>query len=367
MSDGEHVRLAVSVNVGFGEFELKVEFNEPLQGIIGLFGPSGSGKSTLLRIVAGLETEASGTVRCGQDCWQDSKGGVFVRPHRRSVGYVFQHARLFPHLSVEGNLDYADRRGATDRPSASKQDIIGAMNIDALLARDVRSLSGGERQRVAIARTLLTRPSLLLFDEPLASLDVGARNDILPYLESLNARFGIPAIYVSHAVEEMARLADRVILLNEGRIDAIGSASAILGRESLRPASLPFEPVTILAVTVTGHLEALHLTQVEHQGQVLTVPELRAEQGTRLRLAVRASDVVLSRGEPGRLSVRNVLDGTVTNIEGDPESAFVLVSVDVGGALLKARITQHAVLELQLEKGVRVRALIKTAIFDRGL
>lgn len=367
MSEPARTRLSVDVSADFAGFSLDVAFDEPLEGIIGLFGPSGSGKSTLLRIIAGLDPDARGAVKHGEDCWQDSARKVFLPVWQRPVGYVFQRARLFPHLSVEGNLDYAHLRSGRDAGSGSKQDIVDAMSIRPLLSRDVGSLSGGEMQRVAIARTLLTRPQLLLLDEPLASLDVGARNDILPYLESLNATFGIPAIFVSHAVEEVARLADRVILLENGRIDAIGSAAGILSRESLRPAAIPFEPVTILEVTVTGHIPDLHLTRVEHEGQVLTIPELEARKGDTARLAVRAGDVVLAIGDPGKLSVRNVLEGTIDDIADIPDAAFALVAVKVGATSLKARVTRHAVAELGLAPGAPVFALIKTATFDRGL
>lgn len=368
MSDAPAGPLVVDVRIGFTSFVLEVSFDEPLAGILGLIGPSGSGKSTLLRIIAGLEDAATGTVRYEDDCWQDSVKRSFVPACQRPVGYVFQHARLFPHLNVVGNLDYAWSRRSNDGGNIAKADVVEAMGISSLLDRDVGSLSGGERQRVAIARTVLARPRLLLLDEPLASLDVGARNDILPYVETLNAHFGIPAIYVSHTVSEMARLADRVILIDNGRIDAVGSAAGILGRESLRASSLPFEPVSILDVVVTGHIEELHLTRVMHGGQVLTIPELKTTGvGESARLAVRASDVVVASGDPGKLSVRNELEGTISAIAEIPDSAFALVSIDVSGTPLKARITRHAIAELGLAVGAPVYALIKTATFDRGV
>ena len=367
MSEQASVSLSVDVNIEFPGFALGVAFDEPLSGVLGLFGPSGSGKSSLLRIVAGLERQAAGTVGFGDERWQDTADGTFLPAWRRPVGYVFQHARLFPHLDVDGNLDYADRRSTGAGDTLTKQDVVDALNIGALLKRTSDALSGGERQRVAIARTLLTRPQLLLLDEPLASLDVGARNDILPHLESLPSRFGIPVIFVSHSVEEMARLADRVILLDAGRIDAIDSATGILSRESLRPASLPFEPVTLLDVTVRDHIAGLQLTRVTHNGQSLTMPEIDAPAGQRARLAVRAGDVVLASGEPGKLSVRNVLTGTVDGIDDIEGTAFALVSVDIDGTSLKARVTRHAIEELGLRTGAPVHALIKTATFDRGI
>lgn len=368
ISDRSPVMLSVGAKLAYSGFDMDVELNEGLDGIVGLFGPSGSGKSTLLRIIAGLERGAIGTVRFGEDCWQDTRSQTHVPPHQRPVGYVFQQARLFPHLPVDGNLDYAHRRGSRSADRNAKAEVVAALNLDSLLSRDVQALSGGETQRVALARTLLSGPRLLLLDEPLAALDVRARHDILPYLEALPNRFGIPAIFVSHSISEMARLADRVIALDKGRVASVGGAAEILSSDSLRTMSSPFEPVTILNVTVSGHLPDLHLTRVAYGEQQMTVPELpSAAVGDGARLAVRAGDVVLATTEPKDLSVRNVLKGTVREISSIPASAFAMVAVDIDGILLKAQITHQAVGELGIAAGVPVYALIKTAIFDRGI
>ncbi|MDH3441372.1 MAG: molybdenum ABC transporter ATP-binding protein [Gammaproteobacteria bacterium] len=368
MSEQTPTMLSVGAKLSYPGFSLDVELEEKLCGIVGLFGPSGSGKSTLLRIIAGLEKNSTAEVGFGDERWQSTVSDIFVPPHQRPVGYVFQHARLFPHLTVAGNLEYAHRRGSRSGDSEATSEVIAAMNLESLLPRDVDALSGGELQRVSLARTLMSGPRLLLLDEPLGALDVRAKNDILPYLENLPARFGIPAIFVSHSVNEMARLADKVIALDNGRVEAVGSAAEILSGESLRTMSLPFEPVTILDVTVAGHMRELHLTRVMYGDQQLTVPELhRAAEGDTARLSVRAGDVVLATVKPEGLSVRNILRGRVSEVSGLPDTAFALVSVDVDGALLKARVTHQAVSELRLQAGTPVYALIKTAIFDRGV
>ena len=360
--------LSVAAKRSWPGFSLDVELEETLDGIVGLFGPSGSGKSTLLRIIAGLEQPSTAEVGFGDERWQSTVDDIFIPPHQRPVGYVFQRARLFPHLTVAGNLDYAHRRGSRSDDVEAKSEIIAAMNLQSLLTRDVDALSGGEMQRVSLARTLMSGPRLLLLDEPLAALDVRAKNGILPYLENLPKRFGIPAIFVSHAVDEMARLADKVIALDNGRVEAIGSAAKILSGESLRTMTLPFEPVTILEVTVAGHMRELHLTRLMYGDQQLTVPEMsNAAEGDTARLSVRAGDVVLATASPEGLSVRNILRGTVSAVDGIPDTAFALVSVDVDGAVLKARVTHQAVSELGLHADTPVYALIKTAIFDRGV
>jgi molybdate transport system ATP-binding protein len=368
MSDSSGQSLSIRTEVSYPGFRLEVDQQLELCGVTGLFGPSGGGKSTLLRVIAGFERGTKGTVQYSGNQWQDSATGTFVPPHRRPVGFVFQDARLFPHLNVAGNLRYALVRGAPSGIEISFDEVVAALDLEPLLQREVDILSGGERQRVAIGRTLLTQPKLLLLDEPLAALDVGKKSEILPYIEALPKRFGIPAIFVSHAVNEMARLADNVIVLEAGRVTAIGSASRILSREDLQLSSLPFEAVTILEVRVLEHLADLRLTHVEHQGQNITVPAIEGAQvGDTVRLSIRSGDVVLATHEPRGISVRNVLQGTLSEIVPRNDSAFATVSVDIDGTPLKAQLTRHAVAELGLEPGMPVFALIKTASFDRSV
>ncbi len=358
-------QLSLKVKVAYPGFSLDIDRQLSLAGVTGLFGPSGSGKSTLLRIIAGLESCATGEVTYGGEAWQTDRS--FMPAFKRPVGYVFQDARLFQHLTVEGNLQFAQQR----RPHGagiSLDEVVSAMDLQPLLHRHTDALSGGERQRVAIARTLLTNPRLLLLDEPLAALDIGRKREILPYIEALPKRFGIPAIYVSHAVSEMARLADDVVVLEAGRITAIGPAANILNREDLQSSALSFEAVTILEVRVIEHLEEMHLTRVDYCGQRISVPIMKTiDEGELARLSVRAGDVVIATEEPKGLSVRNKLAGQILSIDPEPDSAFAMVSVNIDGAVIKAQLTHHAVRELNLVKDMHVYALIKTASFDRSI
>jgi len=358
--------LRIAAEITYGAFSLAVDERLDIAGVTGLFGPSGSGKSTLLRIVAGIERDATGIVRFGEETWQDDAAGTFVPAWQRPVGCVFQDARLFPHLDVSGNLQYADRRGR-DNPVYGFSDVVSALELEDLLPRSVDALSGGERQRVAIGRTLLTRPRLLLLDEPLAAIDVRRKREILPYLESLPARFGIPAIYVSHSAGEIAQLADRVVAMEGGRISTQGNVEAVLGQALPGREEMSFEAVSVLEVAVVETVPEYHLTRVSHDGQDLTIAELAGKRpGERVRLLVRSGDVVLAIEEPRGISVRNVLEATVASVDEIADTAFAHVVVDIGGTRLVARLTRHAVDELGLGVGQPVYALIKTAAFDRA-
>jgi len=355
--------LSLQAQLTYPGFELDVDLKIELSGVTGLFGPSGGGKTTLLRIIAGLDRNANARVSFAGETWQTSAD--FVPAHQRPAGFVFQDARLFSHLTVRGNLQFALTRSCDD--GIALDEVVSTMKLAKLMERDVENLSGGERQRVAIARTLLTNPRLLLMDEPLASLDAEHKREILPYIEALPERFGIPAIYVSHTVSEMARLADNVIVLEGGRVTAIDSAISILNREALQASSLPFEPVSILNVSVVEHLAGGYLTRIDHYGQKMTVPFIEGRgAGESARLAIRAGDVVLATRKPEGLSVRNVLAGTIVDVQPVAQSAFSTVSVDVDGAVIKAQLTQHAAHELELISGMGVFVLVKTASFLRA-
>ena len=337
-----------------------------LEGVTGLFGPSGSGKTTFLRIIAGLEDRAIGSVSFKSVIWQDSNS--FTAPYLRPVGYVFQDARLFAHLDVEGNLRYAQKRSRSKDQKISFSDAVSALHIGTLLGRTTNSLSGGERQRVAIARSLLSQPGLLLLDEPLSALDVAHKKEILPYLQSLHGSFGVPTIYVSHSVNEMAQLADNVIVLEGGRISAFGSADQVLSRGEFDWSVVPFEPLAILNVDVVENFPGLHLTRVMHGEQAMMVPLLtHVDPGDSIRLSIRAGDVVLATSRPTDLSVRNVMRGEVISIKSIPGTAFCVVTVDVDGSHILSQVTQQAIDELGIETGLAIYALIKTATFDRGI
>jgi len=262
--------LDIDVGRQVPDFDLTVRASIPLHGVTGLFGSSGSGKSTLLRIIAGFEKAARANVRAGDELWADSGAGVFVPPHARPVGYLFQDARLFPHLDVRGNLEFASRRSAGGGPRFNE--VVAALDLDKLLGRDCSRLSGGERQRVALGRTLLCNPRLLLLDEPLAGLDVGRKGDIIPYLESLPERFGLPAIYVSHSIDEIVRLAARVLVLDNGKVAAFGETAAVLDAlQSAVPGGAAVS--SILDAVVVRHLPDLQLSELRCGRQTLFIPE----------------------------------------------------------------------------------------------
>ena len=355
--------IAVDIAARFGDFALSVTQDFATDGITAVFGPSGCGKSTLLRGIAGFEPAATGHVRFEGEVWMDARR--HVPPHRRGVGYVFQDARLFPHLSVRGNLDYAARRARHLPARYGFDDVVGVLDLAPLFARNPSQLSGGERQRVAIGRMLLARPRLLLMDEPLAALDTRRKGEILPYIARLRDTFGLPVLYVTHALEEVTQLCDRVVALSAGRVAAAGGVSEVLERLDLADVQGRFEAGAILRGRITGRDTAMHLSRVDLGGAVLDVPEISRPEGSAVRLRVRARDVSLARGRPEGLSIRNRLAATVLAITEERAGAFAEVLLDVAGQHLRARVTRAAIRELGLAAGAPVTALVKSVAFDR--
>lgn len=353
-------------------FTLDVAEALSFQGITALYGQNGSGKSTLLRALAGLEPAARGDIRFRGEIWQAGGPGTMVPTHRRGIGFVFQDPRLFPHLNVGGNLAYAEKRAVTtegngDR-SITRAAVIDALDLGDLLGRETIGLSGGERQRVALARALLSKPRLMFMDEPLSAIDNRRRHEILDYIARLPALFGIPTLYVTHALDEVVRLADQMLVLSHGRIAASGSIEDILERLDLAPATGRFEAGVLLRARIKAHDEDYQLTALEHEGaarHVLWVPAVDLAPGTDVRLRIRARDVTLATREPQSISTRNVLAGTLVEINSEPQTAYAETLIDVGGARLRARITRKAADELGLQTGVKVFALIKSISLDR--
>lgn len=356
-------QLTTDVRVGYPGFTLEIAQQFPLQGITALFGPSGCGKSTLLRIIAGYERRASGRVTYGDEVWLGA--GSAMPPHRRGVGYVFQDARLFPHLTTHGNLTYAHKRAATLPGRYSFDDVVDGLDLAPLFDRRTDQLSGGERQRVAIGRTLLARPRLLLMDEPLAALDTRRKGEILPYINRLPHAFDVPVIYVTHALEEVTQLCDRIVALAEGRVVAAGGVVETLERLDLADVQGRFEAGTMLTGRIVAQDSALHLSRVDLGGDRIEVPQIRLGVGQDVRLRVRARDVSLALSRPEGLSIRNILDATVLTIDPEPASAFAEVLLDVGGQHLRARVTRAAIADLGLTTGQPVLALVKAVSFDR--
>jgi molybdate transport system ATP-binding protein len=352
-SDGDiDVRLTGSL----GDFSLAVGFACPMRGITALFGPSGCGKTTLLRCVAGLQRMA-GSVRVGEQIWQDDASGLFLPPHQRAIGYVFQEASLFPHLSVRRNLEYGLRRIPAEQRRVTLEEATELLGVVDLLARKPDRLSGGQRQRVAIARALLTSPRLLLMDEPLASLDQQSKRDILPYLERLHDELAMPLLYVSHASDEVARLADHLVLLEAGRVHASGELSALRARLDLALESGP-EADTIIEATVAEHDDHYQLSYLDFSGGRFSVSRNRLLPGHGVRLRVQARDVSITLAPQTGTSILNIFPARVEQLAEDG-AAQVLVRLDVAGTPLLARVTRKSCEALQLASGKGVYVQVK--------
>ena len=339
-------------------FDLDVDLRLPAGGVSALFGASGSGKTSCLRCFAGLEPGCEGRIVVGGDVWQDSASACFVPPHRRPFGFVFQDARLFPHLTVRGNLRYAMRRAAGPEV-VGLEEAIRLFDLADLLDRRTERLSGGERQRCAIARALLTRPRLLLLDEPLAALDEARKAELFPYLERLRDALSIPMIYVSHSMREVSRLADHLVLLERGRVQASGPLAEITARADLAFGS-DDEAAVVLFVRCAEHDAEFELTRVQFEGGTLWLPRIACDIGQSLRVRVAASDVSLALEPPHATSILNVLPATVL-ARRDDRRGTSLVQLDLGGSRLLARVTRRSATLLGLQAGQPVFAQIKGA------
>jgi molybdate transport system ATP-binding protein len=353
MTDGLRVRLRMDR----GAFCLDVDLDLPLRGISALFGHSGSGKTTVLRAIAGLERAPGGVVALGDEVWQDDARGVFVPVHRRAIGYVFQEASLFPHLSVRANLEFGRKRVPAHERRFALEPVTALLGIENLLERRPDGLSGGERQRVAIARALLASPRLLLMDEPLAALDLRRKLEILPYLERMHGELAIPIVYVSHAPDEVARLADHLVLLDDGKAVASGPLTETLARVDLPP-SFADDAGVVLDTILAGHEEDA-LSRLEFAGGALFVGRRREAVGTRLRCRIHARDVSLALDRPQGTSIVNRLPAVVTAVSATDTPGHVLVQLRMGESPLLARITERSRRELGIAPGLRLWVQIK--------
>ena len=354
--------LSVALTHRLGAFVLDAAFDSGA-GLTALFGRSGAGKTTLINMVAGLIRPDHGRILVDGEALTDTDRGVFVPPPRRRIGYVFQEGRLFPHLTVRQNLLYGRWFAAKSARGGDVDQIVELLGIAALLGRRPANLSGGEKQRVAIGRALLARPRLLVMDEPLASLDEARKAEILPYIERLRDEAGVPIVYVSHQVGEVARLATTLVVLSEGRVAAVGPAAAIMGRIDLFPLTGRAEAGAILATRVAGHDSAFGLTVLRAAAGDLRVPALDLPVGAALRVRIRARDVMIALTPPAGLSALNVLPGTVAEI-GHAEGPIVELRLDCAGEALVARLTRRSVETLGLQPGRPVYAVIKGIAFD---
>jgi len=345
-------------------FRLDATLTAPTPGVIALFGRSGSGKSTLTNVISGLVSPDVGTVSLDGELLTDIRRGLSVPVERRQIGYVFQDSRLFPHLSVSGNLQYGERRNQRAAAIVGFDEVVSLLGLAALLQRKPRQLSGGERQRVSLGRALLSRPRLLLLDEPLASLDVSRREEVLPYLVALRDRVSIPMVYVSHQFEEVLRLATHLVLLEAGRVLAEGPVDEMSLYPELQSIIGPDLVGAVVEGLVTRANAETGIADLAVGAGVLQVSLRDAPVGARVRLQLLARDIILATQPVQGLSVRNALASTVIAISDDGFGA-VLVRVDVGGAIVLARITQTARRALNLRPGDAVWTLVK-AVSTRG-
>ena len=337
-------------------FTLDIEFQAPARGVTALFGPSGSGKSTTLRLIAGLERVRSGALFVNGKIWQDNHH--FFPAHQRPIGYVFQETALFPHLSVRQNLLYGHDRIPPEKRRVTLEQAIELTGAAHLLDRPVPGLSGGERQRVAIARALLVSPQLLLMDEPLASLDQQTKKEILHCLQHLFQELAIPVIYVSHATDEVAQLADHLVLVNNGSVQATGPAREMLTRLDLFPAESD-EAAAVIQATVTAHDDAFRLTELSFANEKLFLPREDLPLGTVVRIAIHARDVSLALNRPEKSSILNIIPAKVLEIT-ESSPAQVNIRLAAGEFILLARLTKKSADALAIAPGKQVYAQVKS-------
>lgn len=355
MTSDFHIRLSLP-RAGFS---LEVDLRLPPAGITVLFGHSGSGKTSVLRCVAGLEAACHARVVVAGEVWQDDQARIYLPTHRRALGYVFQEASLFEHLDVLGNLRYGMKRSRSPQAMRTLEAAIELLGIGHLLRRPVGQLSGGERQRVAIARALATMPRLLLLDEPMAALDGARRQEILPWLEKLRTELSLPMFYVTHSVDELARLADHLVVLENGKVKASGPVESVLAATDMAEV-LGEDTGALLQGTIAERSAAWHLVRVDFDGGSFWLRDNRLPVGHTVRLRVLARDVSLATREPQHTSIRNHFPCVVESIAPGTHPSQVLLRVRCGKAVLLARITRHALAALGLEAGSTAWAQVKS-------
>jgi molybdate transport system ATP-binding protein len=356
------VTLAVDVRAQFGDFRLDVAF-ETASPLTALFGPSGCGKTTLLRLIAGLARPDDGRIAAGGVTLTDRSARISVPAHRRRIGYVFQEPRLFPHLSVRQNLLYG--RWFNPRSGAESLDrVVELLGLAALLGRQPGLLSGGERQRVALGRALLSAPRLLLMDEPLTGIDDARREEILPYIEKLRDEAGIPIVYVSHILAEVARLATEIVVMDRGLVAAAGPAAEMLTRLDLGLAHAA-DAAALIEAVVRLHDDRAGLSILETAAGMMRLPRLDAAIGARIRLWIEARDVILSTVRPENMSALNVFEARIADLR-ENEGARVEIRLYCGGVPLLARVTRLSVEALDLTIGRRVYAIVKSVAVDHA-
>ena len=348
--------LEAKFRMNYPGFNLDVELTLPAKGVTVVFGPSGSGKTTLLRCLSGLERAPSGTLKLAGQVWQDD--GIFIPIHQRKVGLVFQESRLFPHLSIQQNLLYGYQRTQSVERNLHLDEVVEVLGLAALLKRTPDKLSGGEKQRVAIGRALLTSPKLLLMDEPLASLDMQRKAEIIPFIKRIEDEFKTPIIYVTHSVDEVLQLVDTMVILQAGKVANFGPVQEVFSDVRLRQVLGEEQLGAVLETSVAGHDEEFELTRLDFMGQTLNVPKQNIPVGQNLRVHIHSKDVSLSTAPPaGVTSVLNILQAKVAKI-GTLGGYSVDIELDAGQPIL-ATITRKSLANLNLKPGQPVYAHIK--------
>ena len=357
--------LHLQIQMSRSAFKLNLDLQLPSEGITAIFGPSGSGKTTLLRAVAGLEKNEQGRIQIGTHIWQDTSLGICLPTWQRPLGYVFQESSLLPHLSVVDNLNFGLKRAlksagvALSDAQIALQASVELLGIGSLLQRMPQELSGGERQRVAIARAIAMQPQLLLMDEPLASLDAARRQEIFPWLAKLRDELKMPMLYVTHSAEEVTRLADHLVVLDQGQVKAQGPVGAVL-TQVVNPVVMGEDAGALIA----GHIGAVdaewHLSRVDFEGGCIWMRDAGLPVGKAVRIRILARDVSLATAEPRNTSIQNQLQGLIQSITPDAHPSQVMVVLKCGAEEVLARVTRRAISELGLRVGMPVWAQVKS-------
>jgi molybdate transport system ATP-binding protein len=362
--------IAIDVRKQLGNFKIAAKFESQARGIVALFGQSGSGKTSIINMLAGLLEPDGGRIEIDDQVLFDSEVGINIKIEDRRIGYVFQESRLFPHLSVRRNLFYGRKRAPAGSREIDFDQVIDVLGIRALLDQKPQTLSGGEQQRVALGRALLANPDILLMDEPLASLDVARKSEILPFIEMVRDSFDVPIIYVSHAIDEIIRLADTLVLIDNGEIAAVGPVEELTSRLDLRRLTGRYDAGSVIPAIVEAHDEEYGLTNLSFTGGILRVPRVKAVQGASVRIRIRARDVSLALKKPEGISQINILPGKISEIgstRNDHDGSMphdIDICVDIGVPLW-VRITRWSLDQMNLSEGKEVYALIKSTSIDR--
>ena len=355
--------LSVNITKAFGSFRLETQFEVEEGSITAIFGKSGAGKTSTINAIAGLTRPDVGVIQIGNTTLFDQNLRINLPIYKRQIGYVFQDDRLFPHMTVRNNLIYGTPKNRDVANSLNLTDITGLLELAPLLERRPRSLSGGEKQRVAIGRALLSNPKLLLMDEPLASIDVQHRFEILPFIQRVREKTGITIIYVTHALEEVIFIADQIILLSEGQVTAQGTVEEIMSRLDLHPMTSRFDAGAVISAIYSGYDREFDLGELSFDGGTLRIAGLNAEIGIHLRAHIRARDVSLMLDKPKDTSVLNVFKGELIEIRHEDGPQLDLL-INIGTPLI-ARITRKSLNDLNLDIGSKVYAMIKAVAIDR--